>query len=75
MRYVLIAATLAAWPTHAQDPFLTGDALQEAVKAQCAEGRIVLNRASSDALEAAMRHFAAQAYQEGKREGSSLCRL
>lgn len=75
MRYVLVAALLAAWPTYAQDPFQTGEALAATVKEQCAEGCMVLNRAASDALETVVRQFAAQAYAEGKREGSSLCRL
>lgn len=75
MRYVLVAALLAAWPTYAQLPFMAGAELEEAVKAKCADGCIVLNRGGSDALEAMVRHMASQAYQAGKAEGQSLCRL
>lgn len=75
MRIILAAAILAAGTATADSPFQTGDALAATVKEQCAEGCIVLNRAGSDALEAAVRHMAAQAYQAGKAEGSSLCRL
>jgi hypothetical protein len=75
MRYVLVAALLAAWPSFAQLPFMAGEELQEAVKAKCAEGCMVLNESDMEALTEAVKHFAAQAYQEGKREGSSLCRL
>ncbi|MEJ7932594.1 hypothetical protein WG922_21670 [Ramlibacter sp. AN1015] len=76
MRKYLVAAALAACSVAvAQDPYLTGDALQAAVKDGCAEGCVVFNRAEAQALEARVKAFALQAYEMGKREGSEGCRL
>jgi hypothetical protein len=73
MRYIL-AALLAASPAVANE-FQTGDDLQATVKAECADGCVVFNKAAIVALDAVIRQFIAAAHQAGKHEGSANCRL
>lgn len=73
MKRFLAAALLFAAPVIAQDPFLTGDALDAAVKEQCAAGCIVFTREDAARLEAAIKSFAQQAYSAGIQAGRESC--
>lgn len=75
MRYLVIAAALAAGIATAQDSFLAGDELDAEVKSNCAEGCVVFSHERMDNLVQAVRQIAAQAYALGKQEGSAGCRL
>jgi len=73
MRLALIAA-LAASTVTAQDVFLTGDALQQDI-ARCVGGCIVFDRQEAENLERGIQALMMQAFQAGKQEGGSGCRL
>lgn len=66
---LLLALALACAPVVAQDPFLTGEALQEDIK-RCDGGCIVMTREEAAALmqqvQVMVEQRAQQAYQAGK---------
>lgn len=71
MRVAFLCAVLLATPAAiAQDPFLTGDALLEHVRENCAEGCLVLRREEAAALTRNVQGVVAErekaAYQSGK---------
>lgn len=74
MRYLVIAAALAAGSAMSQDSFLTGEALEADVKAACSDGCVVFNRERVESLMQAIKQMAGNAYAEGKKEGNLSCR-
>lgn len=51
MRSIVLAAVLAAAPAVAQDPFLSGEALQAEIAKNCADGCVMFSREQAAEFE------------------------